>query len=180
MSRIGKKPIQLPSGVTVTVSGLEVTVSGPKGTAELVVSPRVTIAQESDLLRVTPAKTGNQAMADWGLYRQLLQNMVTGATEGFSKQLEVIGVGYRVSQQGQNLVFNLGYSHPIDVSPPEGITLGVQKNTVTVTGLDRALVGQVAANIRSLRPPEPYKGKGIRYTGEHIRRKAGKAGKAAK
>lgn len=178
MSRIGKKPIELPTNVTVTMTGRKVQIAGPKGTLDLMLSGRVHLAQEESRLQLAQTKKSAQAGADHGLYRQLLQNMVQGVSQGFEKRLEIVGVGYRVNQQGSNLVFSLGYSHPIEIVPPQGVTLQAQKNTVIVSGIDRAQVGQVAANIRSLRKPEPYKGKGIRYEGEYVRRKAGKAGKA--
>lgn len=180
MSRIGKKPIDLPAGVEISITGRKVTTKGPKGELFLMLPGTVEPKVDGQILTIQKVKTSAQAAADYGLYRQLLSNMVTGVSSGFTKQLEIVGVGYRVAQQGSGLLFNLGYSHPIEVAPPAGITLAVQKSTVTVSGIDKAQVGQVAANIRSLRKPEPYKGKGVRYAGEHVRRKAGKAGKAAK
>jgi len=180
MSRIGKKPVELPDKVEVNLTGRKVEVKGPKGELSLMLPGTVEPEINANLLMVKKVKNSAQAAADYGLYRQLLSNMVTGVSSGFTKQLEIVGVGYRVAQQGSSLVFNLGYSHPIEVASPEGITLAAQKSTVTVSGIDKAQVGQVAANIRALRKPEPYKGKGVKYAGEKIRRKAGKAGKAAK
>ncbi|TAH51099.1 MAG: 50S ribosomal protein L6 [Chloroflexota bacterium] len=179
MSRIGKMPVALPKGVTVSIDGTNVKVKGPKGELSQTFHEDMTIAQEDGKLVVSkPDDPAYDAMH--GLTRALLNNMVKGVTDGFSKTLEIEGVGYRGELQGKNLVLALGYSHPVPVEPPPGINFSVDKSqrVITVEGADKQTVGQVAANIRSLRPPEPYKGKGIRYQGEKIRRKAGKAGKA--
>ncbi|WP_420451260.1 50S ribosomal protein L6 [Ilumatobacter sp.] len=179
MSRIGKSPITVPSGVDVKVDGRRVSVTGPKGTLERAIPGNIGISQEGDTLTVTRPDEQNETKALHGLTRSLVNNMVLGVTQGFRKELEIHGVGYRAEQQGPNkLRMNLGFSHTIDVQAPEGIVFEVpQQTSVIVTGIDNEVVGQVAANIRSLRKPEPYKGKGVRYAGERIVRKAGKAGK---
>jgi large subunit ribosomal protein L6 len=179
MSRIGKAPIPVPAGVDVTVSGGRVSVKGPKGTLERVIPGDIGISQDGDTLNITRPNEENKTKALHGLTRSLVSNMVIGVTEGFTKTLEIHGVGYRAEQQGPNkLRMSLGYSHTVDVNAPEGITFEVPAQTsVIVTGIDKEVVGQVAANIRSIRKPEPYKGKGVRYAGERIIRKAGKAGK---
>jgi large subunit ribosomal protein L6 len=177
MSRIGKLPILVPSGVTITVDahGL-VTVVGPKGTLSQFGQPDVTVAVEGDKTVVTRANDEQLARAGHGLMRALVQNMVTGVTKGFEKKLELNGVGFRVSGGGRQLDFALGFSHPVKYSAPEGIDLKVEKNLITVNGIDKQKVGQVAAEIRALKKPEPYKGKGIKYVDEVILRKAGKTG----
>ena len=179
MSRIGKSPITVPAGVDVTVSGGRVSVKGPKGQLEREIPGDIAISQDGDTLTVSRPNDENETKALHGLTRSLVNNMVIGVTDGFRKELEIHGVGYRAEQQGPNkLRMNLGYSHTIDVEAPEGIVFEVpQQTSVIVTGIDNEIVGQVAANIRSLRKPEPYKGKGVRYAGERIVRKAGKAGK---
>jgi large subunit ribosomal protein L6 len=181
MSRIGKAPIPVPAGVKIEMTPThQVTVTGPKGTLSRVFPPTMEIAhdKEKSLLVVTRADDSNMNRALHGLSRTLLANMVTGVTTGFTRQLEINGVGYRVAKVGENLVFQVGYSHPVQMNPPAGITFAVDGTTkLTVSGIDKQLVGQVAANIRSIRKPEPYKGKGIKYAEETIRRKAGKAGK---
>ncbi len=179
MSRIGKMPVALPQGVTVAIDGSTVKVKGPKGELTQTFHEEMTIAQEDGKIVVsTPEDAAYNAMH--GLVRALINNMVVGVTDGFKKTLEIEGVGYRGEIQGKNLVLALGYSHPVPVEAPAGISFGVDKSqrVITIEGADKQMVGQVAANIRSLRPPEPYKGKGIRYQGEKVRRKAGKAGKA--
>lgn len=179
MSRIGKMPVTLPKGVSVNINGTTVQVKGPKGTLTQTFHEGLTINQEDGKVVVaTPEDHAYDAMH--GLTRALLNNMVKGVTDGFSKTLEIEGVGYRGELQGKNLVLALGFSHPVPVAAPEGINFTVDKSqrVITIEGADKQTVGQVAANIRKLRPPEPYKGKGIRYQGEKIRRKAGKAGKA--
>ncbi|HEV2128617.1 MAG TPA: 50S ribosomal protein L6 [Thermomicrobiales bacterium] len=180
MSRIGIKPITVPSGVTVTIGdNNNVTVEGPKGELSSSFSPRMKISQEDGALTVSRPNDARENRALHGLTRSLLNNMVVGVTEGYTKVLEIQGVGYRAQMQGKNLVLNVGFSHPVTMEPPEGITFGVEANTrVTVSGIDKQAVGEQAAKIRIVRPPEPYKGKGIRYQGEYVRRKAGKAGKA--
>jgi large subunit ribosomal protein L6 len=176
MSRIGKLPIKIPSGVTITVDDHHVTVVGPKGTLTQFTLPFVNITVEGDVATVTRENDEQIARAGHGLMRALLNNMVTGVTKGFEKKLELNGVGFRVSGGGQALDFALGFSHPVKYKAPEGIQLTVEKNLITVTGIDKQKVGQVAAEIRSLKKPEPYKGKGIKYVDEVILRKAGKTG----
>ena len=178
MSRIGRMPVPVPSGVDVTINGREVTVTGPKGKLSLEVAEPIEVSQNDGVISVTrPSDEGN-VRALHGLSRSLVANMVTGVTEGYRKTLEIVGVGYRVQARGSNLEFSLGFSHPVTVSPPDGITLRVETPTrLVVEGIDKQQVGEVAANIRKLRKPDPYKGKGLRYSGEHIRRKVGKAGK---
>lgn len=179
MSRIGKVPIPVPAGVKVEISQEnEVTVTGPKGTLRHTLPTSLTITQENGTLTVTRPDDSKTNRALHGLSRTLVANMVQGVKDGFTKSLEMQGVGYRVAKVGNNLVFQVGYSHPVEVDPPAGISFSVEGTTkVSVTGIDKQLVGQVAANIRSIRKPEPYKGKGIRYGGEVVRMKAGKAGK---
>lgn len=174
MSRIGTKPIPLPEGVTVEESDRRVRVTGPRGTLSLALRPEVGIAVDGRAVRVEPIRTTRKTAAYWGLTRSLLARMVEGVSRGFEKKLEIEGIGYRAALEGQALVLALGFSHPVRVEPPAGITFRVEKNAITVSGVDPVRVGDVAASIRKLRPPEPYKGKGIRYAGEIIRRKAGK------
>jgi large subunit ribosomal protein L6 len=178
MSRIGRMPVTIPSGVDVTIDGREVTVTGPKGKLSLEVAEPIEVSQNDGVITVTRPNDEGNVRALHGLSRSLVANMVTGVTEGYRKTLEIVGVGYRVQAKGSNLEFSLGFSHPVTVSPPEGITLLVETPTrLVVEGIDKQQVGEVAANIRKLRKPDPYKGKGLRYSGEHIRRKVGKAGK---
>ncbi|WP_433329354.1 50S ribosomal protein L6 [Spirillospora sp. CA-294931] len=178
MSRIGRLPIQVPGGVEVKLDGQEVTVKGPKGTLSLTVSEPIEVELADGVVTVGRPNDVNTVRALHGLTRSLINNMVVGVTEGYKKTLVIQGVGYRVVAKGKNLEFSLGYSHPITVEPPEGITFTVEKATqLVVEGIDKQKVGEVAANIRKLRKPDPYKGKGVRYEGEQIRRKVGKAGK---
>jgi large subunit ribosomal protein L6 len=179
MSRIGKAPITVPSGVDVTVSGRTISVKGPKGTLSREIPGGITINQDGDTLVCERPNDENKTKAMHGLTRSLVNNMVIGVTDGFKKELEIVGVGYRAEAQGPTgLRLNLGFSHVVDVKAPEGITFEVPQQTqVIVSGIDKEVVGQVAANIRSIRKPEPYKGKGVRYAGERVLRKAGKAGK---
>jgi large subunit ribosomal protein L6 len=178
MSRIGKKPIDIPDNVTVDISGNTVTVKGPLGSDSLELIEGISVNSEEKTLHVLASNDEKQTTAYQGLFRSLLNNMVVGTSTGFEKDLEIIGVGYRATQQGADIQFQLGYSHPILFKAPEGIKLEVLDATkVKVKGSNKQQVGQVAANIRKLRPPEPYKGKGIRYKDEYVRRKAGKAGK---
>ncbi|GEP36555.1 50S ribosomal protein L6 [Nocardioides psychrotolerans] len=179
MSRIGKLPIPVPSGVDVAIDAAHVTVKGPKGTLSHTVAAPITIERNDDVLDVKRPDDERQSRALHGLTRTLISNMVVGVTEGYEKKLEIVGVGYRVLSKGPTqLEFQLGYSHTIVFDAPEGITFNVESQTkLGVAGIDKQLVGEVAANIRKLRKPEPYKGKGVRYAGEQVRRKVGKAGK---
>jgi large subunit ribosomal protein L6 len=178
MSRIGRTPVVIPSGVDVTISGREVTVRGPRGVLSMEVAVPIEVAQADGAITVTRPNDEGEIRALHGLSRSLIANMVTGVTEGYRKTLEIVGVGYRVQARGQALEFSLGFSHPVPVTPPEGITLRVESPTrFVVEGIDKQQVGEVAANIRKLRKPDPYKGKGVRYQGEQVRRKVGKAGK---
>ncbi len=175
MSRIGKKPVELPSGVTATVSGQTIEVKGPKGTRSFNATDDVTLAVEDNVVTITPRGKSKRARQQWGMSRTQVQNCVTGVTEGFKKELEIQGVGYRAQMQGNTLKLNLGLSHDVDYVAPEGVTVSAPKQTeIVVEGIDEQLVGQVAANIRQWRKPEPYKGKGIRYKNEFIFRKEGK------
>ncbi|AZQ76092.1 50S ribosomal protein L6 [Flaviflexus ciconiae] len=178
MSRIGKLPVTIPSGVDVTIDGQLVTVKGPKGTLSYEVPAPITVAQEDGAVVVSRPDDERESRSLHGLVRTLIFNNVTGVTEGFSKKLEIVGTGYRAQAKGSDLELSLGYSHTISVKAPEGITFQLEgNNKITVSGIDKQQVGEIAANIRKLRKPEPYKGKGVRYEGEHVRRKAGKAGK---
>jgi len=178
MSRIGKAPIEVPNKVEISIEGNTVTVKGPLGTLTRTFRPELEIIREGNLLIINRKNEDRQTRSLHGLTRTLLNNMVVGVSQGFTKNLEMVGVGYRAQVQGKKLVMQLGYSHPIEVDPPAGIEISVEANTkITVKGYDKQVVGDVAANIRSFRKPEPYKGKGVRYTGEKVRRKAGKSGK---
>jgi large subunit ribosomal protein L6 len=178
MSRIGRMPVAIPGGVDVTISGREVIVKGPKGSLSLEVAAPIEVAQADGSITVTRPSDEGEVRALHGLSRSLIANMVTGVTDGYRKTLEIVGVGYRVQAKGRDLEFALGFSHPVPVSAPEGITFKVETPTrFVVEGIDKQQVGEVAANIRKLRKPDPYKGKGVRYQGEQIRRKVGKAGK---
>lgn len=177
MSRVGKLPIAIPSGVTITIDPDEITVAGGKGTLKQFTMPDITVKQEGDEVIVTRANDEPKIRAKHGLMRALLNNMVTGVSQGFSKKLEINGVGFRVAQQGTDLKLNVGFSHDVIYKVPAGVTTAIEQNTITVSGIDRQQVGQVAAEIRALKKPEPYKGKGIKYEGERILRKSGKSGK---
>jgi large subunit ribosomal protein L6 len=179
MSRVGKKPITIPSGVEVSLTDTEITVKGPKGTLKQTLHSLVKVEKQDNEIVVTmTSESDKRGPAFWGLYRSLIDNMVQGVTDGFSKQLEVNGVGYTANVSGSKLVLKVGYSHPVEFELPEGIKGEVDKNVITITGIDKQLVGEVAANIRKVRKPEPYKGKGIKYVDEVLRRKVGKtAGK---
>ncbi|KIC67430.1 50S ribosomal protein L6 [Kocuria rhizophila] len=178
MSRIGRLPISVPAGVEVSVDGSAVSVKGPKGTLTHTVAAPITVVVEDGTVQVSRPNDERESRSLHGLTRSLIANMIQGVSEGYTKQLEIVGTGYRVQAKGANLEFALGYSHPVPFNAPDGITLSVEgNNKVTVSGIDKQQVGQVAAKIRSLRLPDPYKGKGVRYAGEQIRRKAGKAGK---
>ncbi len=182
MSRVGSKIIDLPKNVQVAVQGAQVTVTGPQGKLQRSFDPDFKIVVEDTTVRVERPTDSHQHRATHGLTRALLANMVTGVSQGFARTLEVEGTGYRMDLQGRKLVLQLGYSHPIEFDPPEGISFEVPKGgrIVTILGIDKELVGEIAARIRRQRPPEPYQGKGVHYAGEHIRRKAGKAGKVGK
>ena len=178
MSRIGRLPIDVPSAVNVTIDGSAINVKGPKGELSLVVPSPIEVALEDGQLLVTRPDDERNSRSLHGLTRTLIANQIIGVTEGYSKGLEVVGTGYRVAAKGESLEFALGYSHSITIDPPKGISFTVEgNNKVTVNGIDKQAVGEVAANIRKLRKPEPYKGKGVRYAGEVVRRKAGKSGK---
>ena len=179
MSRIGKLPVRIPGGVTITVGEDNVvTVKGPKGTLSEKISPDMKIDQDNGVLHVTRPSDDKQHRALHGLSRSLIHNMVVGTTEGFKKNLEIVGVGYRAQMQGNKLVLNVGYSHPVEIDPPENVSFETPAPTkIVVHGISKQVVGQVAADIRAVRSPEPYKGKGIRYENEFVRRKEGKTGK---
>ncbi|WP_306233029.1 50S ribosomal protein L6 [Agrococcus beijingensis] len=178
MSRIGRLPIDIPAGVEVTVNDDVVTVKGPKGELQITIAQPIEVEVADGQVQVTRPDDERESRSLHGLTRTLIANDIVGVTEGYSKGLEIVGTGYRVQAKGTGLEFALGYSHPINVEPPAGITFTVEGNTkVTVSGISKQAVGEVAANLRKLRKPEPYKGKGVRYAGEQIRRKAGKAGK---
>jgi large subunit ribosomal protein L6 len=178
MSRIGRMPIDVPAGVTVSIDGQHVSVKGPKGELALTVSEPIQVAMEDNQVVVTRPNEERLSKSLHGLTRTLINNNIIGVTQGYEKKLEVVGTGYRVAAKGQSLELSLGFSHSVTVDPPEGITFAVEGNDkITVMGIDKQAVGETAANIRKLRKPEPYKGKGVRYAGEQVRRKAGKAGK---
>jgi large subunit ribosomal protein L6 len=178
MSRIGRMPVVVPSGVDVTINGREVTVKGPKGSLSMEVATPIEVSQVDGVITVTRPSDEGEVRALHGLSRSLIANMVTGVTTGYAKTMEIVGVGYRVQAKGKDLEFALGFSHPVLISPPDGVSFRVETPTrFVVEGIDKQRVGEVAANIRKLRKPDPYKGKGVRYSGEQIRRKAGKAGK---
>jgi large subunit ribosomal protein L6 len=178
MSRVGKKPVEIPSGVTVTVDGINVTVKGPKGELSRSFNPDIEIKVEENVINVSRPSDAKEHRALHGTTRALLSNMVEGVSKGFERTLELIGVGYRAQKQGTKLVLNVGYSHPVEIEPETGLEIEVPSNTkVIVKGTNKERVGALAANIRDVRPPEPYKGKGIRYEGEFVRRKEGKTGK---
>ena len=178
MSRIGKRPINIPGKVTIDIDGQSVTVKGPKGELSRVLPGEVAIARDGETLLVTRQDESRAARQRHGLCRTLVANMVEGVSQGFQRRLEIQGVGYRAQVQGRNLILNVGYSKPVELEPPTGIQVAVENNTnVVVSGIDKEIVGNTAARIRAVRPPEPYKGKGIRYAGEAVRRKVGKAGK---
>ncbi len=174
MSRIGKKIIQIPAGVTIAKAGDILSVKGPKGELTLKLNPAVDVDISVAELSVKPALMTKKTPALWGLTRAVIQNMVDGVTKGFEKKLEIEGIGYRANLDGQNLLFSLGFSHPVRFEAPKGVQFKVEKNVITVSGIDKSLVGETSARIRNLKPPEPYKGKGIHYKGEVIRRKQGK------
>ena len=175
MSRIGKKAVTIPSGVTANVAGQTISVKGPKGTLQLMLNDDVAVKMEGGTVQIDPANDSKRARAMWGTVRALLANVVTGVTKGFERRLEITGVGYRAAVQGKNLQLSLGYSHEVNYPIPEGITIVTPRPVeIVITGIDKQKVGQVAAEIRDYRPPEPYKGKGVKYAGEFIFRKEGK------
>ena len=175
MSRTGKRPVAMPSGVTATIDNGQLSVKGPKGTLSMSLADEVSYAIEDGKVSITPANDTKRARSFWGMQRTLVQNLVTGVTEGFSKTLEITGVGYRANAQGKRLKLQLGYSHDVDIDVPEGLTVATpDQTTVQISGIDKQKVGQLAAEIRRWRKPEPYKGKGIKYRGEFIFRKEGK------
>jgi len=178
MSRIGRQPVSIPAGVEVTISGRDVSIKGPKGSLTHTVAAPIEVAQDDGKLTVTRPDDARESRSLHGLTRSLLANMVVGVTQGYEKRLEIVGTGYRVQARGSDLEFSLGFSHPVVVNPPDGITFAVETPTrFSVSGIDKQQVGEVAAKIRKLRKPDPYKGKGVRYAGEQIRRKVGKAGR---
>lgn len=179
MSKIGKQPVTIPQGVTVTTDGYFVAVNGPKGSLTFNFRPEITVDVKEGQVIVTRKNETKMAKSLHGLTRSVIANMVKGVTDGHEKTLELVGVGYKAAKQGESLVLNVGYSHPVLIEQIPGIQLDAKDNKIIVTGADKILVGETAAKIRRVRPPEPYKGKGIKYTGEYIRRKAGKAAKAA-
>lgn len=174
MSRIGKKPIQIPDNVEIKIDGNKISVRGPKGELQREVRPEIKIEVKDREILVTPQKETKKTKAFWGLTRVLLFNMVKGVTKGYEKKLQIEGLGYRATLEGEDLVLQVGFSHPVKIKKPEGLNFSIEKNIITVSGIDKELVGQIAAKIRKVRKPEPYKGKGIRYLGEEVRRKAGK------
>jgi len=174
MSRIGKQPIKIPSGVEVKIDERKVELKGPKGTLVVNVSQGIKVESVEDTIVVSPITERKSLIAFWGLSRALVANAVEGVTDGFKKVLEFQGVGYRAAGQGNKIELNLGFSHPVNYEAPEGINFKVEKNVITISGIDKQMVGEVAAQIRKIRPPEPYKGAGIRYQGERVKRKAGK------
>lgn len=175
MSRIGKKPVALTKGVSASISGQTIEVKGPKGTRSFTATDDVTLTIENDVVKITPRGTSKRARQQWGMARSMVENLVTGVSDGFKKELEIQGVGYRAAMNGNTLKLSLGYSHEVNFDVPKGVTIATPKQTeIVVEGIDQQLVGQVAANIREWRRPEPYKGKGIRYKDEYIFRKEGK------
>lgn len=174
MSRIGRKPILIPEGVEVKIEDNVVMVKGPKGELKREIRPEVKIEKKDNQILVVPAKETKKTRAFWGLFRTLIFNMIEGVKEGYEKKLELQGIGYKANLEGEDLLLNVGYSHPVKIKKPEGIIFSVEKNIITISGIDKELVGQTAAKIRKVRKPEPYKGKGIRYFGEEVRRKVGK------
>lgn len=179
MSKIGQQPIEIPTNVQISIEKRDITIKGPKGELMYHIPRELSLSQEDGQVLVKKESPVRHAVALWGLWRSLLNNAVVGVSQGFERKLELVGVGYRGAMKGKDLELQLGFSHPVLYTAPEGITLGIEGSVISVQGKDKQQVGQIAAEIRSLRPPEPYKGKGIKYEGEIIRRKAGKAAKAA-
>lgn len=176
MSRVGKKPVKVPEKVKIKYKDRIITVTGEKGSLTTTVHPAIDLAIDDQVIKVTMENETRSNMALQGMVRSIVENMVTGVSTGFEKSLEINGLGYRAEVKGSSIVFNLGYSHPINFTLPEGVAASIEKSTIKLSGIDKQLVGQTAAIIRKLRPPEPYKGKGIKYAGEHLQRKAGKTG----
>ena len=174
MSRIGKKPILIPEGVEVKIEDSKITVKGPKGELQREIRPEIKLEVREGKILVTPQKKTKGTKAFWGLTRALVFNMIKGVTERYEKKLQLEGVGYKANLEGEDLVLQVGFSHPVKIKKPEGVSFSVEKNIITISGINKELVGQIAAKIRKVRPPEPYKGKGIRYVGEEVRRKTGK------
>ena len=174
MSRVGKKPIEIPEKVEVKIEGQKLTASGPKGELSLEIRPEIKVKKKEGKILISPQKQTKRTGAFWGLFRSLIFNVIKGVTEGYEKKLEIQGIGYRAALEGEDLVLQVGFSHPVKIKCPEGIKFLVERNIITISGTDKGLVGQAAAKIRKIKPPEPYKGKGIRYVGEVVRRKAGK------
>jgi len=174
MSRLGKQPVTIPSGVEATFENGVFSVKGPKGTLEKTFTKHVSVSIADGVITTAPASKKDIALALWGTYASHIHNMIHGVTEGFEKKLEIEGVGYRAEAQGQNLKLNVGFSHPVELTAPEGVSVAVEKNVITIQAADKEVLGQFAANVKKVRPPEPYKGKGIRYQGEFIIRKQGK------
>ena len=174
MSRVGKKPIEIPKEVQIKIEGQKIVISGPKGTLEREFRPEIGFEIKERKIFVFPKIESKITKALWGTYRQLVSNMIEGVVKGYEKKLEIEGLGYKATMEGENLVLRVGFSHPVIITPPKGIKISVEKNIITVSGIDKELVGQVAANIKKVKPAEPYKGKGIKYLGEKIRRKVGK------
>lgn len=179
MSKIGQQPIEIPAGVTITLESGMATITGPKGTLKVALPKELDVKNEESKIVIATKKDNKFSRSLWGTVRMLISNGVKGVTEGWKKQLELVGTGYRSEVQGTTLVLTVGYSHPVKIVAPEGITFKVEKSVINVDGIDKQVVGQVSSDIRASRPPEPYKGKGVKYVGEVIRRKAGKAAKAA-
>nr|YP_009293988.1 ribosomal protein L6 [Ahnfeltia plicata]AOM65676.1 ribosomal protein L6 [Ahnfeltia plicata]UAT97203.1 ribosomal protein L6 [Ahnfeltia plicata]UAT97408.1 ribosomal protein L6 [Ahnfeltia plicata] len=178
MSRIGKQVILIPDKISTKIENNRVVIKGPKGELSYILSPLINIRQENNILKLARVDNSKNSLALYGLSRTLINNMIMGVSEGFSKKLEIQGVGYRSQMDGKNLILNVGYSHAVQIDPPKGIDITVDNNTnITISGINKEIVGQIAAKIREVRPPEPYKGKGIRYQGEIVRKKVGKAGK---
>jgi len=174
MSRVGKKPIIIPENVEVKIEGQRVTIKGPKGELEKTVRPEIKIEKKENKIIFSPQIETKKTKAYWGLFRSLIDNMTKGVTEGFEKKLEIEGLGFKASKEDESLVLQVGFSHPVKIEAPQGISFSIEKNVITVSGIDKEKVGQLAAKIRRVRPPEHYKGKGIKYVGEKIRRKPGK------
>lgn len=174
MSRIGKKPILIPEGVEVKIEDNKVTIKGPKGELQKEIRPEIKLEVKKDKILVTPQRKTKETKAFWGLTRALVFNMIKGVTEGYEKKLQLEGVGYKANLEEKDLVLQVGFSHPVKIEKPEGVNFLIEKNIITVSGIDKEFIGQIAAKIRKVRPPEPYKGKGIRYVGEEVRRKTGK------